>query len=64
MQEKLEELARGWDVTITTATGGNYIVAISRRGHIGDAVHMYSDPRLDRAVARAWAGESPDNARW
>lgn len=56
MQEQLEELARGWDVTIQAARGGNYVVTLSHRGS-SSSTHVYSDPDLKRAVARAWAGE-------
>jgi len=61
MQEQLEELAHGWDVTITVATGGNYCVMLVPHGQTSAAYrHLYSDPSLARAVSRAWAGERAD----
>lgn len=55
MQDQLESLARGWDVSIRTALNGNYVVTLSNRNN-GAETYTYSDPRLDRAVSRAWAG--------
>lgn len=66
MEQQLEDLARDWDVTVQYATGGNFVVTIHARRHLDGATptHVYSDPSVARAIARAWAGERGDNVRY
>lgn len=63
---QLTELARDWCIEITSTEDGQYRVELSERDKDTgyaitlDCVARYVERDLTVAIARAWAGETPD----